>query len=53
MNTFFQLFLHFMCVLAITIPIGYWLSRTEKRHAARMRAYLIEKYGECPNETKN
>lgn len=42
------LILYFAILLAVMLPIGYWLDRVEKRHEARVRAEMIERYGEGP-----
>jgi len=40
---------YFVLLMAILLPIGYLIDRMERRHAAKYRAYLIEKYGDEPN----
>jgi len=40
---------YFIGLMAILLPVGYLIDRMEKRHFAKYRAYLIEKYGEEPN----
>ena len=46
MDVFIGVLLHLLGVVAVTLPIGYLLQRMEKRHRARMRADLIETYGD-------
>ena len=46
MQTIIELILYFLLLLCIMLPIGYLLDRVDKRHAAQMRAHMIERYGE-------
>lgn len=48
MSDILGLILYFIILLAVMLPIGYWLDRIEKRHEARTRAEMIERYGEGP-----